>query len=41
MLSDKMVYQDGQLRTQKYRKIWTEWLDTKGPDIAIIFEESP
>jgi len=38
MLSDEEVLQGGVRRTQKYRKIWTQWLHTKGPDVAIIFE---
>ena len=36
MLSDEDVFRRTS-RTLKYRDIWQTWLETKGPDIAIIF----
>ncbi|TFY63628.1 hypothetical protein EVG20_g6238 [Dentipellis fragilis] len=36
MLSDEAVFQDSFVWTPIYRDIWTRWLNTKGPDIAIV-----
>ncbi|KAA1479066.1 hypothetical protein DENSPDRAFT_886400 [Dentipellis sp. KUC8613] len=38
MLPDEAVFRDSFVGTPMYRDIWTRWLDTKGPDIAIVFE---
>ncbi|TFY81586.1 hypothetical protein EWM64_g2427 [Hericium alpestre] len=38
MLPDVVVFRDTFVWTPTYRDIWTRWLDTKGPDIAIVFE---
>ncbi|KAF8867950.1 hypothetical protein CPB85DRAFT_1368167 [Mucidula mucida] len=27
--------------SRRYRKMWDRWLDSKGCDIAIVFEEQP
>ncbi|KAI0751745.1 hypothetical protein C8Q80DRAFT_1071808, partial [Daedaleopsis nitida] len=40
MLGDREVFQNrGKTAwTPRYAKIWKDWLDTKGPDVAVVFE---
>ncbi|OAX41103.1 hypothetical protein K503DRAFT_686129, partial [Rhizopogon vinicolor AM-OR11-026] len=38
LLSDEEVFRIHQLWSPKYSKMWKQWLDNKGPDIAIVFE---
>lgn len=40
LLSDEEVFQGRGLRTTRYSDMWTSWLDTKGPDIIIIFDKA-
>lgn len=40
LLSDEDVFRGKGLHTTRYRDMWTSWLDTKGPDIAIVFDKA-
>jgi len=39
LLSDEEVFGGAAKRTTWYKDMWTRWLNTKGPDVAIIFRE--
>ena len=40
LMSDEEVFHGTVRRTARYKHMWKRWLDTKGPDIAIIFEDN-
>jgi hypothetical protein len=39
LLSDEEVFRGAAKHTNRYKDMWTRWLDTKGPDVAIVFDE--
>jgi len=39
LLSDEEVCRGAARRTKRYKDMWIRWLDTKGPDVAIVFDE--
>lgn len=39
LVSDEEVFGDGARRwTPRYATMWKRWLETKGPDVAVVFE---
>ena len=40
LLSDDEVFGGAAKYTERYKDMWTKWLNTKGPDVVIIFRES-
>lgn len=38
LLTDEEVFMRTVPWTPKYRDMWKRWLDTKGADMAIVFE---
>lgn len=38
MLSNEAVFLRPRRWTPKYRDIWRRWINTKGPDVTIVFE---
>lgn len=39
MLSDSKAFDTNRKWTAKYRNIWRNWLETRGPDIVILFHK--
>lgn len=36
--SDDQVFRRKTPWTPRFAKVWTEWLNRKGPDVAVVFE---
>lgn len=39
LLSDEEVFRGAAKHTKRYKSMWTRWLNSKGPDVAIVFEK--
>ncbi|KAF9030882.1 hypothetical protein BDZ89DRAFT_1064448 [Hymenopellis radicata] len=39
--TDETVFLGTKKMSRRYQKMWERWLESKGCDIAIVFEEQP